>query len=149
MAVQTKSEKTVPVRIPRNIYDWLSETAQRMGLTPDDLASMILGQFWEINRALTQPIPGVQAKSGENLMKKLMIIKEHKALVRRFLVWADDKGLKDQDLTREHINKFLEEYDMGKSLSNETIRKYRYALNTYLRLVKEYGLTRKEILGEG
>jgi hypothetical protein len=125
-----------------------------MGLTADDLASMILGQFWEINRALAQPIPiqptaGTQGKPGSDLAKKLAIIKNKKALIRRFLAWAEGKGLIDQDLTREHVNKFLEEYAMGRALSKNTIDDYRYALNTYLRLVKEYGLTRKEILGEG
>jgi hypothetical protein len=149
MSAQTKSEKTVPVRVPRNIYDWLNETAQRMGLTVDDVASMILGQFWEINRTLVQPTPRIQIKPAEDLTNKLALIKEHKALVRRFLIWADNKGLTDQDLTHEHISRFLEEYTMGKTLSKNTRTKYRYTLNTYLRLVKEYGLTRKEILGEG
>jgi hypothetical protein len=121
-----------------------------MGLTADDLASMILGQFWEINRALMQPIsiPGGQVKPREDLTNKLALIKKDKALVRKFLIWVDNKGLTDQDLTHEHISRFLEEYTMGKSLSKNTRAKYRYILNTYLRLVKEYGLSRKEILGE-
>jgi len=149
MNQRAKSEDLVPIRIPKNIYDWLNEVAQHMGLTVDKLASIILSQFWEINRVLAQPIPRVQAKSVEDLTNKLTLIKEHKALIRRFLIWANNKGLTDQDLTQEHISRFLEEYTMDKSLSKNTRTKYRYALNTYLRLVKEYGLTRKEILGEG
>ena len=82
MSAQVKSEDAVPVMIPKNIYGWLNETAQRMGLTADDLASIILARFWEINRALTQPIPGMQVKPAEDLTNKLALIKEHKALVR-------------------------------------------------------------------
>jgi hypothetical protein len=148
MSAQAKSEDVVPVRIPKNIYGWLNETAQRMGLTADDLASIILARFWEINRALTQPIPGIQVKPVEDLTNKLALIKGNKSLVRKFLVWADSKGLTDQNLAREHVKMFLEEYAMGKSLSKNTIDSYRYVLNTYIKLVKEHGLTRREILGE-
>ncbi len=149
MSAQTKSEDVVPVRIPRNIYDWLNEIAQHMGLTVDDVASMILGQFWEINRALMQPILGMRANPREDLTNKLALIKKYKSLIRRFLAWAEGKGLTDHDLTREHINMFLSEYITDKSLSKNIRTKYRYVLSTYLRLVKEYGLSRKEILGEG
>jgi hypothetical protein len=149
MNMRANSEDEVPVRVPKNIYDWLSEVARHMGLTADKLASIILAQFWEINRALTQSIPGLQVRPVGDLANKLALIKEYKALVRRFLIWADNKGLTDQDLTHEHISRFLEEYTMDKTLSKNTRTKYRYTLNTYLRLVKEYGLTRKEILGEG
>jgi len=149
MSAQTKSEDVVPVRIPRNIYDWLNETAQRMGLTADDVASMILGQFWEINRTLMQPTPRIQIKPGEDLTNRLALIKKYKSLIRRFLAWTEEKGLTDQDLTREHINMFLNEYITDNSLSKNIRTKYRYVLSTYLRLVKEYGLSRKEILGEG
>jgi hypothetical protein len=148
MSAQTKSEDVVSVRIPRNIYDWLNETAQRMGLTADDVASMILGQFWEINRTLVQPTPRIQIKPVEDLTNKLALIKKYKSLIRRFLTWTEGKGLTDQDLTREHINMFLNEYITDNSLSKNIKTKYRYVLSTYIKLVKEYGLSRKEILGE-
>jgi hypothetical protein len=148
MSAQTKSEDVVSVRIPRNIYDWLNETAQRMGLTADDVASMILGQFWEINRTLVQPTPRIQIKPVEDLTNKLALIKKYKSLIRRFLTWTEGKGLTDQDLTREHINMFLNEYITDNSLSKNIKTKYRYVLSTYIKLVKEHGLSRKEILGE-
>lgn len=149
MTSQPQTDDTVPIRIPRNIYNWLTEVAPKMGLTPDSLASFILGRFWEINKAITESISLQQPKYKEDITYKLDVVRAHKSLVKRFLTWAESKGLTPQDLTHEYIIKFLEEYAMGRSLSKKTINNYRHALTAYLRLMKEYGLSHKEILGEG
>ena len=148
MVTQSQTDDTVPIRIPRNIYNWLAEVAPKMGLTPDGLASFILGRFWEINKAITESISLQQPGYKEDITRKLDVVRAHKSLVKRFLAWTESRGLTPQDLTYEHIIKFLEEYAMGKSLSKKTISNYRHVLSTYLSLVKEYGLSRKEILGE-
>lgn len=142
----------ITIRLPSYLARWLREFAKDLAMSPDQLLANILSYYYEAwRKGYEKHMTGTltssphERKVGEAIATTLVEgviesnekLKEEKWLIKSFLRWTAEKNIKMEEISSEHVEKFLEEYTAKKNIKKKSLYVYRQMLRLFIKELKE------------
>jgi len=137
------SHKTIELRLPRYLAEWLEDFANELAMDPNQLIANILHYYYEaykkgFEKALAKKESESSVIDPEELAERF--IKEKRItvnsfIIRKFASWIKENKINPQELNEETIESFLKEYGRAHNLRKTSYNTYKNILRKFVDFV--------------